>query len=167
MEITSDMLVDLAINIVNIVVLFLVVKFLVHDPVKKFMDKRSASVEAARAEAEKLSAEALENKKKYEELAAANVSAYEDEIRKGEEAGRAKAAEIIEAARREAGGIVSDAKSKAADQRDRIVSDAKGEIASLSVDIAEKLLQREMTAADNDAIIDSFLSSLGKADGNA
>ena len=48
---SKDLIADLLINIVSIIVLYLVVKKLAYNPVKKFLDARTEKVEAQKAEA--------------------------------------------------------------------------------------------------------------------
>ena len=47
----SNFPIDLILNILNIVILFVIVRFLVYKPVKKFMDARTARVTAAAEDA--------------------------------------------------------------------------------------------------------------------
>ena len=56
---------DFIINIINIIILFVIVKALVYKPVKKFLDARNVKLSNARLEAEKLLNEAEEKKAEY------------------------------------------------------------------------------------------------------
>ena len=50
----SETVVDLIINILNIVILFLIVKALVYKPVRKFLDDRRAKVNEETSKAQKI-----------------------------------------------------------------------------------------------------------------
>ena len=47
----SDAVKDLIINIINIIILFVIVRSLVYKPVRKFLDARTARIDALQAQA--------------------------------------------------------------------------------------------------------------------
>ena len=63
---SKDLIADLLINIVSIIVLYLVVKKLAYNPVKKFLNARTEKVEAQKLEAAENLKEANEMKEKYD-----------------------------------------------------------------------------------------------------
>ena len=63
---SKDLIADLLINIVSIIVLYLVVKKLAYNPVKKFLVARTERIEAEKAEVSKTLSEATEMKEKYD-----------------------------------------------------------------------------------------------------
>ena len=81
---SKDLIADLLINIVSIIVLYLVVKKLAYNPVKKFLDARTERVEAEKAEASKNLSEATEMKEKYDELLKDSENAKADAIKEGD-----------------------------------------------------------------------------------
>ena len=96
--ITKDLLADLVINIVSIVVLFLVVKKLAYNPVKKFMAARTEKVMAQKLEAEKLAEEAQAKTSEYEELLKECENAKAQAIKEGEALAREESGQIVSAA---------------------------------------------------------------------
>ena len=60
-----EMLFDLAINLANIVIMFLIVRFLVYKPVRKFMNARAQKAENEKKEADAKLEEALKLKEEY------------------------------------------------------------------------------------------------------
>ena len=67
---SKDMLADLAINIVNILVLFFVTRALLYKPVKKYLAARKEKAAAAAEEARAAKEQADAEKAKYEALLA-------------------------------------------------------------------------------------------------
>lgn len=63
----SDAVKDLIINIINIIVLFVIVKSLAYKPVKNFLDARKARIDESLKNAENKNAEADALKAQYEE----------------------------------------------------------------------------------------------------
>ena len=161
MELSVELIADLVINIVSIIVLFFVVRKLAYKPIKKFMDERTSRIMKEKEEAKAL-AEASESKRvEYETLLAKCESIETDAIRKGEEAARVEARNIIDNANKKAEEIVSKAQQKADERLSRAIEDSRDEIINATMDISSKLLGREITDADNRKIIDSFLAGLG------
>lgn len=158
MGLSSKMLFDLGINIINILVLFIVVRALVHKPVKKFMDARINKIDTDRSDAEKMLSDAKEQTDKYNALMKESEKSKAEAIKNGEALGKEEARRIVESAEEKAKAIVDSADTKSKAEHDRMLDDAQGEVASLALDIAGKLLARDVTDADNRAIVNQFLS---------
>jgi F-type H+-transporting ATPase subunit b len=69
-----------------------------------------------------------------------------------------EAAAIIERAREQARGILSEAREQTDAERARLEKYFKTEVTSLAVDIAAKLLEREVREKDNARLVDEALS---------
>ena len=59
---------QILLHLLNLVILFLILYFLLYNPVKKFMEKRKKHYEEQNAESEAKLADAKANKEKYEKL---------------------------------------------------------------------------------------------------
>ena len=99
----SKIPIDLLLNILNIVLLFLIVRKLAYKPIRKFMDARTARVNAEAEAAAQKAAEAEKMKAEYAAL-----------LENGEEAQKQQAEQARKAAQAEADKIISDANEKAA-----------------------------------------------------
>ena len=64
----SKIPIDLLLNLLNIVLLFLIVRTLAYKPIRKFMDARTARVTAEAKAAEEKAAEAEKLKEEYTQL---------------------------------------------------------------------------------------------------
>lgn len=152
--------VDLLLNIINIVVLFIIVKILVYKPVKKFLDDRREKIKQETEEAQKLTDAANETLAKKDSI-------LEESRIKGEEI----ASELYNKAQKKADGIINKAKSDAAlikekahsdiaAQKEDMIKSSKDEIADLSISIAEKILKREVNKEDNKRIVEEFFDEV-------
>ena len=155
----SEVAKDLIINIVNIIVLFLIIKALVYKPVKKFLDDRTARVEAAAAKAKEQQAQ-IENTAKEGERIIADARTQADGIvSEAEQKAREKAERITARAQ------VAEQKNKALadskEEREEFIESAREDIAGLAVGISEKILCREVSEADNRKIVDDFFAEKG------
>ena len=157
--ITKDLLADLVINIVSIVVLFLVVKKLAYNPVKKFMAARTEKVMAQKLEAEKLAEEAQAKSFEYEELLKECENAKAQAIKEGEALAREESGQIVSAAKEKAQSIIDNANKKAEEKYNRMIDEANDYIVNLTIDASSKLLKREVNDEDNRKIVEAFLNS--------
>jgi F-type H+-transporting ATPase subunit b len=76
--------------------------------------------------------------------------------------GQAREEEIIRQANAEASAIMDKAAASIAMEKKKAVNDAKDEISGLALAIAGKVVQRELTGADQGQLIDSFIDELGE-----
>lgn len=141
-------------HLLNFVLLFTIMYFLLYKPVKDFMAKRTAMYE----EMEKKSAanlkEAEEKKNEYTkklETAEAEINEYKLEAHKKAAEDNAKS---IRAAKEEAEKIVSSARKAAENERNKILEGCNADIQSMVTDAAEKLVMQSVTDA-----YDKFLSN--------
>ncbi|MGN0526038.1 MAG: F0F1 ATP synthase subunit B [Acutalibacteraceae bacterium] len=160
MNISAEMIADLVINIISVLVLVLVVTKLAYKPVKKFMDARTERVTAEKNRAEEALKLANEKEEKYNSLLEKSKEAEEEAVRNGEATARAEASKIIDTAEKKAEQILLNAQKKADEKYKKSVEDAKEEIVSLSINMSEKILSREITDDDNKKIVNDFLNSL-------
>lgn len=146
---------QILLHMLNFVILFGALYFLLYNPVKKFMDKRSEiySEEECRA------ATGLEEAEKLKAEYKAKLAQAEDEIKelkaKASSEARSEADRIKQNAQQEADEIVSKAKTKANKEIDSIVRSANKEIRLLAEEAAEKLV------IDGEDAYTSFIESLG------
>ena len=71
--------------------------------------------------------------------------------------------DILRQASAEAQAIVDKAVADAALEKKKAINDAKDEISGISMAIAEKVVERQLNAADQHKLIDQFINDLGDA----
>jgi F-type H+-transporting ATPase subunit b len=150
---------DMLLNLLNIFILYLIVRRFVYKPVRKFLDARVARVNAAAGDAEQKKADAAKLKADYEALLADSKAKAQDVIRDGRKKAVEEAAAVLADARKEADGMIAAAIVKIKEEREASVKAMNKEITALAVGISEKLLAREVTQKDNQRIVDEFLQS--------
>lgn len=148
-------------NIINLIVLYLLLKHFLLKPVMDVMNKRQAMIEQniSNARASEGQAEAL--KKQYEE----KLAASSEEGRKLVEDARAQAGVQYERILKEAGEnavrLMEDARKKAEADQERAMREAKAQIAGLVLAATARVVNQEVSAKTNQAIYDSFLAEAG------
>ncbi len=154
-------LLDIVINIINIVVLYILLRVLLYKPVSKFMRQRTERVENELRQAEALRAEAADEKADY----AVRLAHADEEAQKrllaGNRQANEQAAAILAAAKEHADELLSEAREKAQEERRAAVAALKGQITDMSLGLASQILQREVTEQDNHKVIDTFFEQVG------
>ena len=155
----SNIPVDLLLNLINIILLFLIVRALVYKTVKNFLDTRTERIQnLENAAAEKL-AEAERMKAEYgEKLKRGEAEARRMEQERTEQAEK-EAASILAEAKKKADTLMVEAREKSEAERKETLRGMKNEIADLALDISEKILCREICDSDNRRIAEEFFAT--------
>ena len=139
---------------------FLIKKFLIK-PVKEVIAKRHALATEELDKARASHQEADELKSEYE----ADLARARDEanaiIQSANRTAVRKSDEIIANANREATAIRNKAENDIELERKAAVNEIKDEIGSMAVDIAEKVIEREVNEEDHKKLIDEFINNVG------
>lgn len=154
----SDAVKDLIINIINIIVLFVIVRGLAYKPVKKFLDARKERIAKELSDAAAAKQTAEEEALKYKELTEKSNAEGTEIINEAERTAKENAAEIIKTAKQSAAEITEKARETAKREHDAQLAAMKGDIADLAFDISRQVLSREVTDEDNMRIADAFFA---------
>ena len=154
----SDAVKDLIINIINIVILFVIVRGLAYKPVKKFLDARKERIANELSEASSARQTAEEELLKYKELTEKSRAEGTEIINEAERTAKENAAEIIDMAKKNAAEITEKARENAKKERETQIAAMKGDITDIAFDISRQVLSREVTDEDNMRIADAFFA---------
>ena len=148
---------NMLIYFANFVVLCVGLYFLLFRPVKKFMAKRNENIVKVSEENQKLSEEVQSMKKEYDTL----VSEAKRELAKANEQAKVvaekRSAEILADANARAKSIVDKAKEEIEHEKQRAETEIRGQVAEISVAVAEKILAKEIDAKSNSELIESSI----------
>ena len=148
-------------TLINTVALFLVAKKFLFVPVMKMITDRQQEIDDMYADAgqAKQSAKALENEYRQKLAMAAQTS--EKMVKEAVARGQAREEEILRQANLEAAAIMDKASADIAQEKKKALNDAKDEISVIALSIAGKVVGRELNAADQAGLVDSFIEELG------
>ena len=164
LEIISVNLWQILISLANLLVIFLILKKFLFKPVTKVMDDRKAMVDKQFADAEAAQAEADANKAQWTEKLATADDEAKARIAAADETARRHGERVVADAKDKAAGIIRQAEAEAVLERQKAEAGIKREIAAVGTQLAEKMLEREMSAADHEKMIRSFLEEMGDAE---
>ena len=149
--------------LLNFVILFVGLTFLLFKPIRKFMAKRQEEVKNEVNAAEKIKEEAeervAEGERKVQE-ANEEVKKKSSEIEQEKLVALHERERILAEARKEAEEIRKNALAEADKEREKAVLAAKEDMADLAVIMAKNILEREITPTDNEKLIDDCLKEL-------
>lgn len=148
--------------LLNTLLVFFVAKKYLFVPVKNMIDSRQKEIDgmydsanAARQEADALRAE-------YTRKLADAQQTGDRLVREAVARGQAREEDIIRKANASAAAIMDKAAADIEQEKRKAVNDAKDEISRLSLQIAGKVVGRELTDTDQSALIDGFIDGLGE-----
>lgn len=164
LDIISVNLWQILISLVNLLLLFLIIKKFLYKPVKAILAKRQAEIDEDYAAAKKAQDDADESRRVWEEKKAAADAEAEAILQTATEKAKRRSDTMITEAREKADGIVRVAQSEAELERKKAADDIKREIVEVSGALTEKMLEREINTEDHRALIDSFIEEIGDDD---
>jgi F-type H+-transporting ATPase subunit b len=153
-------IVEILLHIVNIVLLFFFLRWLVYKPVTKFLNNRTNSIQKQIDEAAKMQTDAEQLKSKYDEMMANAQELAAQIIDQGRSIADDQAKQIISDAEYQAKDIKDRAKKTISEQKKQAVVEMRQEVTRIAVQIAEKVLEREVSYEDNKDIIDKFFEKV-------
>lgn len=145
--------------IINLIVLYFLLRHFLFQPVMEIMEKRKKIIEDGLKNARDAQDDAMKMKQEYEE---ALKGAKEESVRIIEKARTEAKSEydrIVGEAGDKAGSIIESAKETVRAEREKTMKELKSEIAGLAIASAEKIVGRG--AGDQD-IYDQFLKEAGE-----
>lgn len=154
-------LVDIVQHILNIVLLFLILRTLVYKPVRNFMQKREERLEEEREKIKNEMDAAVNVKEQYEASLANMKAEAENALRESVLRADKAAKEITGKAEEEAAVLRKEACEQAEREKRKAMNELKAEATKLSVELASKILKREISIEDNQKIIDEYFSKVG------
>lgn len=142
--------------------MFLMKKFL-FKPIRRVLEERQkrADQNIRAAEQEKAEAEAV--KAKYTKNMAQAREEAAGILERAKQDASQQADELLQSARSEAQALKAKAESDIRQEKKRALNEAKDEIGGLAMDIAGRVVEREIHEADHRALIDDFLQKVEDA----
>ena len=152
------------ISLCNLVILFLILKHFLFKQVKKVLSERQAEYDAKFAEADDKLAEAEQVKAALDEKFALADGEADRIIKEAKDNAARRSDAIVSEAKDKAGIIVKNAEAEADLRRRKAEESIKDDIADVSVEIAKKIIGREVTEEDHRRFVDDFIDSIGDND---
>ncbi|MGM7634733.1 F0F1 ATP synthase subunit B [Bacillus sp. Hm123] len=153
---------DILFQLVMFIVLLALIKKFAWGPLMGIMQQREEHIASEIESAEKSRVEA--NKLLDETRAELKASRQEAQsiIENAKKVGDDQKNEIIAAARAEAERLKESAKMEIDQQKEQALAAVREQVASLSVLIASKVIEKELSAADQEKLINDYIKEAGE-----
>ncbi|MBQ5326987.1 MAG: F0F1 ATP synthase subunit B [Oscillospiraceae bacterium] len=148
---------------VNMFILFTLVKKILFKPVSNILDQRDAEIKKIYDDANRANEKAVNLEKEYSEKMAQARDEAGEIIKQATLTAQKREKEIIDSAHQQVAAMTRRAETQIAQERKKAYQEIKEEISDISVAIAGKMVQREITAADHEALISQFIENVGEA----
>ena len=150
-------------QICNLMIQLVIFKKFLLKPIKQVIADRKAKADSEIADAQKLRTEAEAMKTEYEQnLQNARTEANQI-VATAQKTATARSEEIVGEARAQAAALKQKAEADIAQERKKAVNEVKDEIGGIAMEIASKVVEREISEKDHKDLIDEFIKNVGEA----
>ena len=150
-------------QICNLMIQLVIFKKFLLKPIKQVIADRKAKADSEIADAQKLRTEAEAMKAEYEQnLQNARTEANQI-VAAAQKTATARSEEIVGEARAQAAALKQKAEADIAQERKKAVNEVKDEIGGIAMEIASKVVEREISEKDHKDLIDEFIKIVGEA----
>ncbi len=150
-------------QICNLMIQLVIFKKFLLKPIKQVIADRKAKADSEIADAQKLRTEAEAMKAEYEQnLQNARTEANQI-VTAAQKTATARSEEIVGEARAQAAALKQKAEADIAQERKKAVNEVKDEIGGIAMEIASKVVEREIKEEDHKDLIDEFIKNVGEA----
>lgn len=148
-------------TVINILILFVLLRIFLWKPVLRMMEKRKQTIQDSLDDAARSNAEAEEKKLQYETKLQDAHQQSNQLVSQAKSRAQVQYDEIVRQANEDAASILAKADKAALADRDRLMEDAQGELAQVALAAAAKLLGATVNAEANKKMLDAFLAEAG------
>ena len=147
--------------LLNFLAVFFVGKRFLWGPVTKMVQERQKEIDDMYSEADTARASAKAMEAEYQGKLSDARATSEQIVRDAVSRGQAREEEIIRQASAEASAMMDKAAADIALEKKKAINDAKDEIAGIALEIAGKVVGRQLSDADQTKLVDQFIDELG------
>ncbi len=148
-------------QICNLFLIVLILKKVLFKPVMNMLKARQDEVDGIYADADQARDEANRLKETYDERMQQARSEADALVKNATITAQKRGDEIVESAKDEAAHLRRKAEDDIQQQKRKAFQEVKTQLADMAMDIAEKMVGRELSASDNDQLVEDFLKNAG------
>ena len=148
-------------TLLNLVLTFLILKKFLFKPVNKMIDDRQKEIDDLYADANAAKEKAASMEADYTQRLAEAKDASAQIIAEATLEAHRRRDDIIIHAQTDADAIRNKARADIELERKKALNGVKDEISRIAIDIAEKVVEKEMDASDHDRMVEDFLRRMG------
>lgn len=154
--------VTFVIQVINLLAVYFVLKLILYKPVTKMLEGRRRKVDETLDGAAKTMKSAEELMARYQEQIRGAQAESQAIIERAAKMGDQLKTEMVSDAHKQAQQILSQAKSEIEREKTAALQEIKGEVGDLAVRAASRILERNITEADQDRLVQDLITGLGE-----
>lgn len=150
-------------QICNLLLQMYLFKRFLFEPVKKIVKKRQDEVDGIYNSAEAADEQAQRAKSEYEAKLTSAKNEAAEILQTATVDAQQRSEQIVGEAKRDASAIKAKAAADIEQERRKALNEVKDDISSIAIDIAEKVVEKEINAEDQQALIEDFIQKMGES----
>ena len=163
LDIISVNLWQILISLINLFLLFLILKKFLFKPVQNVLNQRQKALDDQYAAAEAAEEKANASRKAWEDKLSEADAQADAILQSATENAKQRGDKMVAEAKERADGIIRAAQTEAELERKKAADGIKREIVEVSGALTEKMLEREINTEDHRELIDSFIEKIGES----
>ena len=150
-------------QLINLLLLFLLLKHFLFKPVQNILNARQAEIDKSYADAETAQTRAEELRDEYEKRISDAKAEAADIAKAASRKAQAHYDEVVGTAKADAARLREKAEAQIEQEKMKAMNELKDEISGIAVDIASKVVEREIDEKDHEELISEFIKGVGEA----
>ena len=150
-------------QILNLFIQMYLIKRFLFKPINAMLDKRKAMADAEIQQARREKNEAMTLKSSYENSLTQAKAEANSILQNAQKDAAARSEAIIIDAQSQAANLKAKAEADILQEKKKAVNDIKNEIGGIAMEIAGKVVEREINEEDHKKLIDEFIENVGEA----
>lgn len=147
-------------GLVGFALLFVVLWRFAFPALNKMLDERQRGIQGQLEEAESARQEAEKLRRQYSDQLADARSKANEVVEEARADGERLRADIVARAETEAQQILQRAREDQQAERGRLIQELRGQVAALSVELAGKIVQKELDSRQHQVLVDQYINEL-------
>lgn len=156
-----QLLFDALIMGINLFILFFALSYLLFNPIREVLAKRSKTIQDNLQDAENKTKEAAELKKKYESLVENGKIEANSIVERAKESAELMSKSIIDAANVEANNIKERGHREIEQEKAAALKNVRDDVISISTLLASKVLSQNIDSKESEKLFEETVDSLG------
>lgn len=158
----AQLLFDAAVTSINVFILFILLSFILFNPVRNMLKKRQEKITSDRETAAKDKEDALAMKEEYDAKLKDAAKAAEAILSDARKTAMHNEQKIIDEAKAEAARIIERANVEAELEKQKVADEVKQQIVTVAAVMASKLVAKSIDEKDSNALIEETLKEMGE-----
>lgn len=150
-------------QILNLFIQMYLIKRFLFKPINAMLDKRKAMADAEIQQARREKNEAMTLKSNYENSLTQAKAEANSILQSAQKDAAARSEAILNDAQSQAANLKAKAEADILQEKKKAVNDIKNEIGGIAMEIAGKVVEREINEEDHKKLIDEFIENVGEA----